>query len=70
MLTTLRQVHELTNAEASRGLPVSVEGHGGLFPGREQSLFVADGDVALFVRAETDIRLRGGRPDPGAGKDA
>jgi diguanylate cyclase (GGDEF)-like protein len=57
MLTTLRAVHELTNAEASRGLPVSVEATVVYFRGRERSLFVEDGDVALFVRAETSVKL-------------
>ena len=60
MLTTLRAVHQLTNPEASRALPVSVEATVTYFRGRELSLFVQDGDAALFVRAETSAKLRPG----------
>jgi diguanylate cyclase (GGDEF)-like protein len=60
MLTTLGAVHELTNAEASRALPVTVEATVTYFRSRELSLFVEDGDVALFVRAETSAKLMPG----------
>src|ERR1035438_4489560 len=60
VLTTLGAVHALTNLEASRGLPVAVEATVTYFRGRELSLFVEDGDVALFVRAETNAKLMPG----------
>ena len=56
-LTTLHAIHALTNAEASRALPVSFQATVTYFRGYEKTLFVQDGDVAIFVQATTDAKL-------------
>jgi diguanylate cyclase (GGDEF)-like protein len=53
-LTTLRQIHALSNAEASQGLPVAFEGTVTFFKGAFHALFVQDDDVAIFVLAKGD----------------
>jgi diguanylate cyclase (GGDEF)-like protein len=56
-LTTLRAVHALTNAEASRVLPVAFEATVVYSRGYENLLFVQDGDIAVFVRPPTAANL-------------
>ena len=48
-LTTLRAVHSLTNAEASQRLPVAFMATVTYYREDENSLFVQDGDAAIFV---------------------
>ena len=56
-LTTLRAVHALTNAEASLGLPVAFEATVTYYRGYEQTLFVQDGDAAIYIAYPTDLKL-------------
>ena len=56
-LTTLRQIHALTNAEASQGLPVAFEATVTYYRGYEQTLFMQDGDAAIYVAYPTDLKL-------------
>ncbi|MGA3343900.1 MAG: GGDEF domain-containing protein [Terracidiphilus sp.] len=60
VLTTLRAVHHLNNSEASQELPVAFEATVTFFRGSERTLFVQDGDVAIYVRAGTDAKLSPG----------
>src|ERR1035437_7412426 len=59
-LTTLRAVHELTNAEASRHLPVEIEATVTYHRGYEKTLFVQDGDNAIYVQITTKVKLTPG----------
>jgi diguanylate cyclase (GGDEF)-like protein len=56
-LTTLQAVHALTNAEASKNLPVAFEATVTYFRGYETNLFVQDGDTAIYVQSPTDVKL-------------
>ena len=56
-LTTLHAIHGLTNAEASRGLPVAFVATVTYYRGYENNLFVQDGDAAIYVGASTDLHL-------------
>jgi diguanylate cyclase (GGDEF)-like protein len=56
-LTTLRDIHALTNAEASHALPVSFEATITYFRQYEKTMFVQDGDVAIYVQATTGAKL-------------
>jgi len=57
LLTTLRAVHALTNAQASKQLPVAFEATVTYYRGYESTLFVQDGDVAIYVYYPTDLHL-------------
>ncbi|MGA7859420.1 MAG: GGDEF domain-containing protein [Terracidiphilus sp.] len=59
-LTKLREVHSLTNAEASLGIPVAFEATVSYSRGYEGLLFVQDGDVAIFVAAPTRTNYMAG----------
>jgi diguanylate cyclase (GGDEF)-like protein len=59
-LTTLAEVHALTNAEAAKALPVAFQATVTYFRGYERTLFVQDGDAAIYVSATTDIKLTPG----------
>ena len=59
-LTSLRAIHALGNAEASHQLPVAFEATVTYFRWYEKTLFVQDGDVAIFVMATTDAKLHPG----------
>jgi len=48
-LTTLRDLHALSNAQANQSLPVAFEATVTYAPGHESLLFVQDGDFAVFV---------------------
>jgi diguanylate cyclase (GGDEF)-like protein len=59
-LTSLSAVHTLSNAEASKGLPVDFEATVTYYLGSQRLLFVQDGDLALFTLATTDAKLAPG----------
>jgi diguanylate cyclase (GGDEF)-like protein len=59
-LTSLRQIHALTNDQAIHSLPVAFEATVTYFRGYEKTLFVQDGDVAIYVQAITDAKLSPG----------
>jgi len=48
-LTSLREVHALTNEQASRALPASFEATVTFFRSYENTMFVQDGNIAVFV---------------------
>jgi diguanylate cyclase (GGDEF)-like protein len=56
-LTTLRAIHALSNAEASKQLPVAFEATVTYYRGYERTLFVQNGDVAIYVYYPTDLHL-------------
>jgi diguanylate cyclase (GGDEF)-like protein len=56
-LTDLHVIAALSNAEASKALPVAFEATVSYFPGYQNILFVQDGDAAIFVLAPDDARL-------------
>ena len=56
-LTSLQAIHQLTNAEASKGPPVAFEATVTYFRGYEKTLFVQDQDGAMYVYATTDLKL-------------
>jgi diguanylate cyclase (GGDEF)-like protein len=56
-LTSLRAIHALSNPEASHRLPVEFDATVTYFRQYEKTLFVQDGDVAIYVQATTGIRL-------------
>lgn len=56
-LTSLRAIHALSNPEASHLLPVAFEATVTYFRPFEKTLFVQDGDLAIFVLATTDEKL-------------
>jgi diguanylate cyclase (GGDEF)-like protein len=56
-LTSLRAIHALSNEQASHSLPVAFEATVSYFRGYERTLFVQDGDVAIFVLATTNGKL-------------
>jgi diguanylate cyclase (GGDEF)-like protein len=56
-LTTLRAFHALTNDQASKGLPVAFEATVTYYRGYENTLFVEDNGVNIFVAAPPDARL-------------
>jgi len=56
-LTTLREIHALTNAQASQRLPVAFEATVTYYRGYENNLFVQEGDAAIYVQAPTDAKL-------------
>jgi diguanylate cyclase (GGDEF)-like protein len=56
-LTTLRAVTALSNAEASRGLPVDFEATVTYYRDPEHTLFVQDGDSAIFVYQLKNLNL-------------
>jgi diguanylate cyclase (GGDEF)-like protein len=56
-LTTLRAIRALTNAEASRKLPVAFEATVTYYRDYENTLFVQDGSAAVFVFDSQDTKL-------------
>jgi diguanylate cyclase (GGDEF)-like protein len=59
-LTTLNAIHALTNAEASRNIPVEFEATVTYYRAYERTMFVQDGDVAIYVQTTTGLRLMPG----------
>ncbi|MGO9775209.1 MAG: diguanylate cyclase domain-containing protein [Terracidiphilus sp.] len=56
-LTTVQAIHALTNAEAGNGLPVAFEATVTYYRGYERTLFVQDGDAAIYVGDPNDLKL-------------
>jgi len=56
-LTSLGAVHSLTNAEASKEPPVAFEATVTYRRDSETTLFVQDGDAAIYVWANTDLKM-------------
>jgi diguanylate cyclase (GGDEF)-like protein len=56
-LTSVRAIHSLTNQESSQALPVDFEATVTYFRGYSHFLTVQDGDIAVFIRANTNARL-------------
>ena len=59
-LTSLAAIHALTNAQASQHLPVEFEATVTYYRDYERTLFVQDGDAAIYIRATTGLKLRPG----------
>src|SRR6202167_622018 len=59
-LTTLRDLHALSSDQAKQALPVAFEATVTYFRGNEKTLYVQDGDAAIFVLATTGARLNPG----------
>ncbi len=59
-LTSLRAIHALSNAEASHQLPVSFEATVTYYRSYEKTLFVQDGDVAIYVQPAAPVDLTPG----------
>ena len=59
-LTSLGAVHKLTNADAARHIPVEFEATVTYYRDYERTLFVQDGDTAIFVLATTGLKLMPG----------
>jgi len=56
-LTTLRAIAALTNAQASRHVPVSFEATVTYFRGYDADLFVQEADTAIYVHTATGLKL-------------
>src|ERR1700760_3348206 len=59
-LTSLRAIRALTNAQAGHQLPVSFEATVTYYRGYERTLFVQDGDQAIYVQPKVAAELSGG----------
>jgi len=59
-LTSLRAIHQLTNAQASHQLPVSFEATVTYYRPYERTLMVQDGDVAIYVQPKTPANIHPG----------
>lgn len=60
LLTSLREIHALTNAQASHQVPVSFEATVTYYRDYERTLFVQDGDLAIYVQPRTQLKLAPG----------
>ncbi|MGD1061932.1 MAG: diguanylate cyclase [Terracidiphilus sp.] len=56
-MTDLRAIRALTNTEAAQGLPVAFEATVTYYNGSARSLFVQDGDEAIFVLTRLNTKL-------------
>ncbi len=59
-LTSLRAIRALTNSQASHQLPVSFEATVTYYRGYERTLFVQDGDQAIYVQPKVQAQLSAG----------
>jgi diguanylate cyclase (GGDEF)-like protein len=59
-LTSLAVIHSLTNPEAAAQIPVEFEATVTYYRDYERTLFVQDGDTAIFVLATTGLKLMPG----------
>ena len=59
-LTSLRVIHNLTNAEANTGMPVSFKATVSYFRSYENALFVQNSDGAIYVESPGGILLQPG----------
>src|ERR1700674_5359704 len=55
--TTLGAIHTLTNEQASQHLPVEFQATVTYFRSYERTMFVQDGDVAIYVQTNTPLKL-------------
>ncbi|HEY2472851.1 MAG TPA: GGDEF domain-containing protein [Terracidiphilus sp.] len=58
--TSLRSIHQLTNAQASHQLPVDFEATVTYYRPYERNLVVQDGDIAIFVQPKIPAVVRPG----------
>jgi len=56
-LTSLRVIHGLSNEQAKQAVPVAFEATVIYFRSYEKTMFVQDGDVAIYVQATTNAHL-------------
>jgi diguanylate cyclase (GGDEF)-like protein len=56
-ITSLREIHLLTNEQASHALPVAFEATVNYSRAYEKTTFVQDGDVAIYVQTPTTLKL-------------
>ncbi len=56
-ITSLREIHLLTNEQASHELPVTFEATVTYSRGYEKTVFVQDSDAAIYVQATTKLKL-------------
>jgi len=59
-LTSLHAIHELSNDQVRRPVPVAFEATVTYFRGFEKTLFVQDGDAAIYVQPTTSLKLEPG----------
>ncbi len=59
-LTSLRAIRSLSNSQASHQLPVSFEATVTYYRGYERTLFVQDGDQAIYVQPKMEVQLSAG----------
>jgi diguanylate cyclase (GGDEF)-like protein len=59
-LTSLNEIHGLTNAQASRHIPVKFEATVTYYRDYERTMFVQDGDTAIYVLATSGLKLMPG----------
>lgn len=59
-LRSLRSIHALTNAQASHQLPVSFQATVTYYRPYERTLFVQDGDAAIYVQPARPVQLSPG----------
>src|SRR5579871_5446519 len=59
-LTSLTAIHALSNEQASRHIPVAFEATVTYYRDYERTLFVQDGDTAIFALTTTGLKLRPG----------
>jgi diguanylate cyclase (GGDEF)-like protein len=59
-LTSLREIHALDNEQAKAALPVAFEATVTYYRDYEKTMFVQDGDVAIYVQATTNTKLVAG----------
>lgn len=59
-LRSLNAIHVLSNEQAAQHLPVDFEATVTYFRGSEHTLFIQDGEVAIYVQASTGLKLTPG----------
>src|ERR1700723_4131965 len=59
-LTSLSEIHKLSNVEANKAVPVAFEATVTYFRAYERTMFVQDGDTAIFVLATTTHKFQPG----------
>ncbi len=59
-LTSLADIHKLSNADASRAIPVAFEATVTFYLAYEKSLFVQDGETAIYVQTTVNLPLKPG----------
>ncbi len=59
-LTSIRAIHQLTNAEAAKALPVAFEGTVTYNAKADIDLFVQDGDQAIYVEVPKNLNVSSG----------